>query len=64
MSSNYPDGMSTSDLQHVGEIVDKNQSRLEYLYSERDKSFEEIDQINDYINDLNDEIRQLEFGND
>lgn len=62
VSDSYPNGMSTSDLQHVGEITDANQSRLEFLHNERDKSFEEIDQINDYINELNDEIRELEFG--
>lgn len=65
---NYPDGMSKSDLEHVGEIVDKNtkrvQTRLEYLRNERSKSLDEIDQVNDYINELNDEIQQLEFGND
>lgn len=45
-------------------MSETKQSRLQYLHIERDKSFEEIDQINDYINDLDDEIKQLEFGDD
>ncbi|MBZ5946056.1 hypothetical protein [Leuconostoc gasicomitatum] len=61
---NYPDGMSKSDLEHVGEITESYEDRLEYLRNERSKSLDEIDQVNDYINELNDEIQQLEFGND
>ncbi|MBZ5985023.1 hypothetical protein KIJ05_07815 [Leuconostoc gelidum subsp. gasicomitatum] len=61
---NYPDGMSRSDLEHVGEITESYEDRLEYLRNERSKSLDEIDQVNDYINELNDEIQQLEFGND
>jgi len=61
---NYPDGMSKSDLQHVGEVAESYEDRLEYLRNERSKSLDEIDQVNDYINELNDEIQQLEFGND
>lgn len=61
---NYPDGMSRSDLEHVGEITESHEDRLEYLRNERSKSLDEIDQVNDYINELSDEIQQLEFGND
>ena len=61
---NYPDGMSRSDLEHVGEITESHEDLIEYLRNERSKSLDEIDQVNDYTNELNDEIQQLEFGND
>lgn len=56
--------MSRSDLIHVGEIADPRESRLDWLRSERAKALDEIDQVNDYINELDDEINQLEFGDE
>lgn len=61
---NYPNGMSRSDLIHVGEIAYPREGRLDWLLSERAKALDEIDQVNDYINELDDEIRQLEFGDE
>lgn len=66
-NNNYPSGMSVSDLQHVGELPRRYETRLEYLMNERSKALDEIDQIdqvNDYIHEFDDEIRQLEFGNE
>ncbi|MGR8773721.1 hypothetical protein [Leuconostoc citreum] len=63
-NNNYPSGMSVSDLQHVGELPRRYETRLEYLRNERSKALDEIDQVNDYIHELDDEIRQLEFGDE
>ena len=68
---NYPNGMSRSDLIHVGEIADPRESRLDWLRNEREKARDEryealdtIDQLSDYIYELDDEINQLEFGDE
>ncbi|QEA50221.1 hypothetical protein FGL78_00490 [Leuconostoc lactis] len=58
----YPNGMSRSDLIYVGEIAEPLTGRLDWLLSERAKALDEIDQVNDYINELDDEIQRLEFG--
>ncbi|MET3356926.1 UNVERIFIED_ORG: hypothetical protein ABIC58_000273 [Leuconostoc holzapfelii] len=63
-NNNYPSGMTVTDLQHVGELPMRYETRLEYLRNERSKSLDEIDQVNDYIHELDDEIRQLEFGDE
>lgn len=60
----YPNGMSRSDLIYVGEIAEPLTGRLDWLKSERAKALDEIDQVNDYINELDDEIHQLEFGDE
>lgn len=60
----YPNGMSRSDLIYVGEIAEPLTGRLDWLLSERAKSLDEIDQVNDYINELDDEIQRLEFGDE
>lgn len=64
LSNNLPNGMSRSDLIHVGEIADPRESRLDWLRSERAKSLDEIEQVDDYIHELDDEINQLEFGDE
>lgn len=64
MIDNYPNGMSRSDLIHVGEIAEPREGRLDWLRSERAKALDELDQVNDYINELDDEINQLEFGDE
>lgn len=61
---NYPNGLSRSDLIYVGEIADPRESRLDWLRNERSKALDEIDQVNDYINELDDEIQRLEFGDE
>ena len=61
---NYPNGMSRSDLIYVGEIAEPREGRLDWLRSERAKALDEIDQVNDYIHELDDEIYQLEFGDE
>lgn len=68
---NYPNGMSRSDLIHVGEIAEPYESRLDLLKrklekarDERDKAIDKIDQLNDYIDELDDEIYELEFGDE
>lgn len=60
----YPNGVSRSDLIYVGEIAEPCESRLDWLRSERAKALDELDQVSDYINDLDDEIHQLEFGDE
>ena len=60
----YPNGMSRSDLIYVGEIAEPLTVRLDWLRSERAKALDEIDQVNDYINELDDEIQRLEFGDE
>lgn len=60
----YPNGLSRSDLIYVGEIADPREDRLDWLRSERAKALDEIDQVNDYIHELDDEIYQLEFGDE
>lgn len=67
MMDNYPNGMSRSDLIHVGEISERHVGRLEWLLSKREKAFDErnealntIDQLDDYIDELDDEIYELE----
>lgn len=60
----YPNGMSRSDLIYVGEIAEPRVSRLDWLKSERAKALDELDQVSDYINELDDEIHQLEFGDE
>ena len=60
----YPNGMSRSDLIHVGEIAEPHVGRLDWLKSERSKALDELDQVNDYINELDDEIQRLEFGDE
>ena len=64
LDSYYPNGMTRGDLQHVGELSTSYETRLEYLRNERIKSLDEIDQVNDYIHELDEEIRQLEFGDE
>lgn len=64
LDSYYPNGMTRGDLQHVGELSTSYETRLEYLRNERSKSLDQIDQVNDYIHELDDEIRQLEFGDE
>ena len=68
---NYPNGMSRSDLIHVGEIAEPHESRLDYLKREREKACNErnealdtIDQLGDYIYELDAEIQRLEFGDE
>ena len=61
---NYPNGMSRSDLIHVGEIAEPLTGRLDWLKSERAKARDERDQVDDYINELDDEIQRLEFGDE
>ena len=60
----YPNGMSRSDLIYVGEIAEPHVGRHDWLLSERAKALDEIDQVNDYINELDDEIQRLEFGDE
>lgn len=60
----YPNGMSRSDLIYVGEIAEPLTGRLDWLKSERAKALDEIDQVNDYINELDDEIQRLEFDDE
>ena len=60
----YPNGLSRSDLIYVGEIAEPRDGRLDWLRSERAKALDEIDQVNDYINELDDEIQRLEFGDE
>jgi len=60
----YPNGMSRSDLIYVGEIAEPLTGRLDWLKSERAKALDEIDQVNDYINELDNEIQRLEFGDE
>ncbi len=67
MMDNYPNGMSRSDLIHVGEIADPHESRLDRLKSEREKAgdarneaLNKIDRLDDYIDELDDEIYELE----
>lgn len=60
----YPNGLSRSDLIYVGEIAEPHVGRLDWLRNERAKALDEIDQVNDYINELDDEIYQLEFGDE
>ena len=67
MIDNYPNGMSRSDLIHVGEIADPHESRLNWLKSElenainkRDDLLDTTDRLNDYIDELDDEIYELE----
>lgn len=60
----YPNGMSRSDLIYVGEIAEPHVGRLDWLKGERAKALDEIDQVNDYINELDDEIQRLEFGDE
>lgn len=64
LDSHLPNGMTRGDLQHVGELPRRYETRLEYLRNERSKALDEIDQVNDYIHELDDEIRQLEFGDE
>lgn len=68
MMDNYPNGMSRSDLIHVGEIAEQHEIRLDWLRSEREKAvderdeaLDEIDRLDDYIDELDDEIYELEF---
>lgn len=61
---NYPSGMSRSDLIYVGEIAEPLTGRLDWLKSERAKVVDERDQVDDYIHELDDEIKQLEFGDE
>lgn len=60
----YPNGMSRSDLIYVGEIAEPLTGRLDWLKSERAKAVDERDQVDDYIHELDDEIKQLEFGDE
>lgn len=60
----YPNGMSRSDLIYVGEIAEPREGRLDWLRSERAKALDELDQVNDYIHELDDEIQRLEFGDE
>lgn len=60
----YPNGLSRSDLIYVGEIAEPLTGRHDWLLSERAKALDEIDQVNDYINELDDEIQRLEFGDE
>lgn len=60
----YPNGLSRSDLIYVGEIAEPCKGRLDWLLNERAKALDELDQVNDYINELDDEIQRLEFGDE
>ena len=67
MMDRYPNGMSRSDLIHVGEILEPHVGRLDRLKSEREKALDkrnealdEIDGLDDYIDELDDEIYELE----
>lgn len=60
----YPNGMSRSDLIYVGEIAEPLTGRLDWLKSERAKAVDERDQVDDYIHELDDEIKQLEFSDE
>lgn len=60
----YPNGMSRSDLIYVGEIAEPREVRLDWLRSERAKALDELDQVNDYIHESDDEIQRLEFGDE
>ena len=69
MIDNYPNGMSRSDLIHVGEIEEPHVGRLDWLLykrdivrDERDKHIDKIDELDDYIDELDDEIYELEFN--
>ena len=71
MMDNYPNGMSRSDLIHVGEIAEPHEIRLDWLLSEREKAIDKrddlidtTDQLNDYIDELDDEIYELEVGDE
>lgn len=71
MIDNYPNGMSRSDLIHVGEIAEPHERRLDWLKSELEKSINErddfidrADQLTDYIDELDDEIYELEVGDE
>lgn len=65
---NYPNGMTKSDLEHVGEIPDMNwdrmQPRIAYLESERAKALDEIDQVQDYIDELDEELSELRLSDE
>lgn len=63
-NNNYPIGMSVADLQHVGELPTRYETRLEHLENERITTLDKIDQLHDYVHELDDEIRQLEFGDE
>ncbi|MBE4725808.1 hypothetical protein [Leuconostoc citreum] len=63
-NNNYPIGMSVSDLQHVGELPRRYEERVDQLKNERITTLDKIDQLHDYIHELDDEIRQLEFGDE
>lgn len=67
MMDNYPNGMSRSDLIHVGEIAEPHESRLDWLQIKREKARDErtealntIDRLDDYIDELDDAIYKLE----
>lgn len=64
MIDNYLNGMSRNDLIYVGEIAEPRESRLDWLRNERSKALDTIDQLTDYINELDDEIQRLEFGDE
>lgn len=71
MIDNYPNGMSRSDLIHVGEIAEPHESRLNWLKMKREQAADErnealntIDQLDDYIDELDDEIYELELGDE
>lgn len=41
---------------------ERMQSRIEYLESERSKSLDEIDQVYDYVLEINEELNQLKLS--
>lgn len=63
-NNNYPSGMSRGDLQHVGELPRRYEERVDQLKNERITTLDKIDKLHDYIHELDDEIRQLEFGDE
>ncbi|MCT3077194.1 hypothetical protein [Leuconostoc citreum] len=64
LDSHYPNGLTRGDLQHVGELPRRYETRLKNLENERITTLDKIDQLHDYIHELDDEIRQLEFGDE
>lgn len=64
LDSHYPNGMTRGDLQHVGELPRRYEERVEQLKNERITTLDKIDQLHDHVHELDDEIRQLEFGDE
>jgi len=43
---------------------ERMQPRIAYLEAERAKALDEIEQVKDYIDELNDELGKLRFGDE